>query len=96
MIKDYPEFSFDQVDQLEDIMTAAQNLVDVLLNKPQYLRGNNDSNKMKGFGVHPMEIADIVAEVLSHRGHTIYFPTRIENCSAEAPVKTVYISDVYQ
>jgi len=96
MSKDYPEFSADQLMQLDDIDTAAQSLIDVLLNKPTYLRSNNDSNRIKDFGVHPMVIADIVAEVLSHRGHTVYFPTRIENCRPEVPTKSVYISDVYQ
>ena len=96
MFKDYPEFSDDQLMQLDDINTAAQGLIDVLLNKPSYLRNNNDSIRVKDYGVHPMEIADIVAEVLAHRGHTVYFPTRIEDFSENAVVKGPYISDTYQ
>lgn len=87
--EDYLTFDENQLFQLEKVEQAAQALIDVLCNVPEYL---SSSYVQDGKPIHPLLLADMVAEILSHDVSHVFLPTHV--CT-EDEKKTEYISDLY-
>lgn len=86
--EDYFNFDEDQLSQLEAVEEAAQNLIDVLCNVPDYLKNTWTQDGTKP---HPYVIAEAVAGMLHQDMSCVFFPTHGEN-----PDGVQFISDLYQ
>lgn len=84
---DYFDFDENQVSQIGAVMEAAQNLIDVLCDVPEYLKNTFEQDGTKP---HAMLIAEAVADILQQNMAYIFFPVR-----EEATNGTVYISDIH-
>ena len=86
------EFTQEQLDQIEAIHTAVQNLLELMLYKPKYL----EDSDLKGlenhepFPISVSEIGDLVADhIILHTDCNVFYPVHVES------EKEDYISDVY-
>lgn len=84
---DYFDFDENQVEQIGAVMDAAQNLIDVLCNVPDYLKNTFEQD---GKPPHAMLIAEAVANMLGQDMAYIFFPVREEGVDG-----TMYISDIH-
>lgn len=82
-----PEFDETQLAQLDEIENAAQSLIDVLCEVPDYLK---ESCTQDGLKPHPMLVAEAVARILKEDMSCVFFPTHVEETDG-----TNYISDLY-
>lgn len=85
---DYFDFDENQVAQADAVLDAAQNLIDVLCNVPDYLK---NTFEQEGTPLHAMLIAEAVANMLGQNMAYVFFPTR-----GETENKTMFISDCYE
>lgn len=77
------EFSMEQKAQIESVIDAAKNLLQVMLVLPDYLKGSivrGVNNDAEAFPIAPSEIADIVAEHILRKIEyiNVFFPVHEE------------------
>lgn len=87
------DFSREQLDQIEAIENAVEQLLSVMLTKPAYLlRPNEDPRPNLYAWPNTLKFADRIAEILVYSGCSpVYFPITVhENGTDEG-----YVSDTY-
>lgn len=76
------EFGPDQEKQIDAVMNAAENLIRVLVRKPDYLANSSLKNYYKTGEelppIHPSEVADRVADMIGDSVN-VFFPVHIED-----------------
>ena len=88
------EFTPEQIEQIDKIRVATENLLKALLVTPEYLK----ESKLQGLSaddelpINPFEIADSVAQRICCRPgvQNIFFPTHFEDRNGEE-----YVADLY-
>ena len=83
-------FEDEQLCRIDEVYSAVHELVDLLITRPEYEK--NESVKPIRFG-EVYELADVIAEFLTKKGHDVYFPTHVE-LGDEAG--TEFISDYFE
>ncbi len=76
------EFNKDQERQIDAVIEAAENLIRIMILKPDYLKRTNlkgwNDEKDGQYPILPSEIADIVADCISQTKTNVFFPVHIE------------------
>lgn len=89
--QDYITFDEEQEMQIDEILSAAQSLVFVMLNNFRELQTYPPLSYEEL--ALASEIADAVADVLTSKGLDVYYPVHVETGEEDG---TEYISDLYE
>lgn len=87
-------YTKDQVARIEEVNQAAKTFINLLITCPEYLSKHLPAQLI----VPPMQntlpvmVADTVADFLSSKGYTVFYPNHVETANPPAE----YITDVYE
>lgn len=85
--EDYFNFDENQLAQLDRIENAAQELIDVLCDVPDYLQ---NSFEQSGFKPHPLLIAECAVDLIKRTMTCVFFPTHTEDADGTRTISDLY------